>query len=90
MFDDACFQELSESLQVAVRDVYDFLADVDAVVAIHFLNLVNGDDIRPMDAQETVFGQHVLYGFHRQMCDERLWLVVEIVNSPSTRKKTIS
>ena len=45
MFDDACFQELSESLQVAVRDVYDLLADVDAVVAIHFLNLVNGDDI---------------------------------------------
>ena len=56
----------------------DLLTDIDTVVAIHLLNLINGNDIGAMDTQETVFGQHVLYGFHRQMGDQRLGLVVKI------------
>ena len=65
-------------MQVAVGDVDDFLADIHAVVTVYFLNLVYSDDIRPVDAQKTVFGQHALYGFHHQMGDERFGLIVEI------------
>ena len=56
----------------------DFLADVDAVVAVDLLNLVDGNDVRTMDTKETVLGQHVLYGFHRQVGNQSFGLVVEI------------
>lgn len=56
----------------------DFFTDVDAIVAIDLLNLVDGNDVGAMNAQEAVLGQHILYGFHRQMGDKRLGFVVEI------------
>ena len=73
-----CVEELAEGLQIAVRDVDDFLTDIDAVVAVNLLNLVNGNDVGAMDTQKLIFGQHVLYGFHRQVGDQWFWLVVEI------------
>ena len=69
----------------------DFFSDVDAIVAI---DLLDGNDVGAMNAQEAVLGQHVLYGFHRQMGDQRLGLVVEIEQhvvfpSPATGRSDI-
>ena len=59
-------------------DVDDFLGDIDAIVAVNFLNLINGNNVGTMNAQKLVLGQHLLYGFHRQMGDQCLGLVVKI------------
>ena len=56
----------------------DFLADVDTVITIYFLDFVNGDDVGAMHSQKLFLGQHLLNGFHRQMGDQWLGLVVEI------------
>ena len=69
MLDNAGFQELPEGLQVAVGYVYDFLSDVNAVVAVHFLDFVNSNDVGAMNTQETIFWQHFFHSFHRQMGD---------------------
>ena len=78
MLDNAGFQELPEGLQVAVGYVYDFLSDVNTVVAVYFLNFVNCNDVGAMNTQEMFFWQHVFHSFHRQMGDKRLGLIVKI------------
>lgn len=50
----ACLDEGVECLLVTFRHMDDFLADVDAVVAINFLDFVNGNDIGTVYAQESV------------------------------------
>ena len=74
----AAFEESSESREVAIRHVDDFLADVYTVVTIDLADLVCGNDIGTMDAQELVSWQHLFYGLHRQVGDQRLGFVVEI------------
>ena len=74
----ATFEEGSESREIAIRHVDDFLADVYAVVTIDLADLVCGNDIGTMDAQELVSWQHLLYSLHGQVGDQRLGLVVEI------------
>ena len=61
MLDNAGFQELPEGLQVAVGYVYDFLSDVNTVVAVYFLNFVNSNDVGAMNTQEMFFWQHVFH-----------------------------
>ncbi len=56
-----CVEELAEGLQIAVRDVDDFLTDIDAVVAVNLLNLVNGNDVGAMDTQKLTKGACVVF-----------------------------
>ena len=78
LFECPGFQESAESREIAIRNVDDFLADVDAVVAVDFTDFVDGNNIGTVYAQEFFFGQHLLDGFHRQVGNERFGLVVEV------------
>ncbi len=58
--------------------MYDFLANVDAIIAVNLLYLINGYDVGAVYAQELICGQHRLDCFHREVGDEGLAFSIEI------------
>ena len=51
----------------------DFLSYIDTVITVYFLNLVNCYNIRTVNTQEFVRGQHLFDSLHGQMRNQRLF-----------------
>ena len=71
-------EEAMEGFGVGFGDVYHLLAYVDAVVAVHFPDVVEGNNVAAMYSQKAVGGQHVLHRLHGEVGDERPPLALQI------------
>ena len=67
-----------EGGEIGLRHVDDFVADIDAVVAVYLADLVKADDEGTVHSHELLWRQHVLNGFHREMGDEGTPFTFEI------------
>lgn len=72
------FEKFAEGLEITIRHVDDFLANIYAVVSVDLADLIDGNDIGTVDAQELFRRQHLFYGLHREVGNQRLGLVIEI------------
>ena len=69
---------LLEGGEIGLRHMDDFVADIDAVIAVYLADLVEADDEGPVYSHELLWGEHLLDGLHREMGDEWSPLAVEI------------